>query len=101
VSLFFREYKDKGLAVLGFNCADDKQIALDFLKENSISFSNIVDSSDAANKTYYEDYQKLKGRSAVPLTYIIDRDGKVAGAFYGYEEDDKRGVEILQKLGMK
>jgi len=101
VSLFFREYKDKGLVVLGFNCADDKQIALNFLKENFISFSNIVDSSDAANKTYYEDYQKLKGRSAVPLTYIIDRDGKVAGAFYGYEEDDKRGIGVLEKLGIK
>lgn len=97
----YREYKDKGLVVLGFNCADDKQIALNFLKENSISFSNIVDSSDAANKTYYEDYQKLKGRSAVPLTYIIDRDGKVAGAFYGYEEDDKRGIGVLEKLGIK
>ena len=97
----YSEYKDKGLVVLGFNCMDDKQIALDFLKENAITFLNIIDSSDSANKTYNQDYQKLKGRSAVPLTYIIDRDGKVAGAFYGYEEDDKRGIEILQKLGIK
>ena len=28
------QYKDKGLVILGFNPSDDKQIALDMLREN-------------------------------------------------------------------
>ena len=44
----FEKYKDKGLVILGFNCSDDRQIALDFMRENSATFPTILDSSDAA-----------------------------------------------------
>ena len=83
--------------ILGFNCSDDKQIALEFLRENSATFPNILDSSDAAKRVAFEDY---KG-SGVPLNYILDREGKVVDAWLGYEEGHKRAIAALEKAGLK
>ena len=73
----YEEYKDKGLVILGFNCADDKQIALDFLRKNSVTFPIILDSSYFAIITSLYGY-KSRG---VPVSYIIDREGKIAAAW--------------------
>ena len=91
------KYEDKGLVILGFNCSDDKQIALDFMRENSATFPNILDSSSAAVKVGFDGYKM----SGVPLNYIIDGEGKVVDAWYGYEEGHKRAIEVLEKLGLK
>jgi peroxiredoxin len=37
----------------------------------------------------------------VPLSYIIDREGKVVDAWYGYEKGHKRAITALEKLGVK
>jgi len=91
------KYKDKGLVILGFNCSDDKQIALDFMRENSATFPNVLDSSAAAVQIGFRDYQM----SGVPLNYIIDRDGKIVEAWYGYEEGHKQALAALEKAGLK
>jgi len=44
-------------------------------------------------------YETLGGMSAVPMTYVIGRDGKVVDAWYGYERD--RTPKVLQKLGLQ
>ncbi len=87
----------KGLVVLGVNTADDRKIALDYLKANDVTFPNILEASDAANQAVSQ-YETLGGMSAVPMTYVIDRDGKVADAWYGYEE--ARSQKALTKLGL-
>ena len=91
------KYKDKGMVILGFNCSDDKRIAMEFLKENSATFPNILDSSDTATRTGFEGYKM----SGVPLNYIIDREGKVVDAWHGYEKGHKRALAALQKTGLK
>ncbi len=93
----YEKYKDKDVVILGFNCADDKKIALEFMRENSATFPNILDSSYEAGKVYFRDY---RGKG-VPLNYIIDREGKIVDAWYGYEEGHKRAIEALEKLGVK
>jgi peroxiredoxin len=95
----YLKYRDKGLVVLGINCSDDRKIALGFLAENSATFPNILDTSPAAIKTCLEEYQ-TGDSSGVPLSYIIDREGKVAAAWYG-EHDESKVTEILQRLGVK
>jgi peroxiredoxin len=90
------KYKGKGLVILGFNCADDKQIALDFMRDNSATFSSILDSSDAAVKIGFYSYQM----SGVPLNYIIDREGKIVDDWYGYEKGHKRALTALEKAGL-
>ena len=97
LSKLYGKYRDKGLVVLGFNCADEKQRVLDVLRENSVAFPNIVDASSDARRTSSEDYRE----TGVPLNYIIDKQRKVAAAWYGYKEGDKRGLEVLEKLGIK
>lgn len=85
------------MVILGFNCSDDKRIAMEFLKENSATFTNILDSSDTATRTGFEGYKM----SGVPLNYIIDREGKVVDAWYGYEKGHKRALVALEKAGLK
>jgi peroxiredoxin len=89
------KYSDKGLVILGFNSSDDKQVALDFLRENSATFPNILDPSDAAKKVANQDYKC----SGVPLNYIISKDGKIVDAWYGYGHT--REQQVIEKLGMK
>jgi peroxiredoxin len=89
------KYKDQGLVILGFNASDDKQIALDMLRENNATFPNILDSSDDAQKLSFQDYRC----SGVPLNYIIDRDGNIVDAWYGYEQGHSRAMAALQKTG--
>ena len=83
--------------ILGFNCSDDRQIALDFMRENSAKFPSILDSSDAAVQIGFSGYKM----SGVPLNYIIDREGKIVDAWYGYEEGHKRALTALEKSGLK
>jgi hypothetical protein len=85
------------MVILGFNCSDDKKIALEFMKENSATFPNILDSSGEAIKVGFQGYRM----SGVPLNYIIDDNGKVVDAWYGYEEGHKRAIAALEKAGLK
>ena len=85
------------MVILGFNPADDRKIALDFLRENSATFPNILDTSMAARKVAFDDYKK----NGDPLNYIIDREGKVVDAWCGYEDGHKRAIAALEKSGVK
>ena len=85
------------MVVLGVNTADDRKIALDYMKANEVTFPNILDASDAANRAVSQ-YETLGGMSAVPMTYVIGRDGKVVDAWYGYEKG--RAEKALKKLGL-
>jgi peroxiredoxin len=78
------------------NNADDRKIALDYLKENGITFPNALDTSEAAWKVMGQ-YEML-GMSAVPMTYVIDREGKVVAAWYGFDKDAAK--KALKQLGL-
>jgi len=69
------------------------------MRENSLTFPNILDSSDAAEKMIFDGYKNRSG--TVPLSYIIDTKGKVVDAWSGYEEDNKRTLTALKKAGMQ
>ena len=82
---------------MGVNTADDRKIALDYMKANEVTFPNILEASDAANRAVMQ-YETLGGMSAVPMTYVIGRDGKIVDAWYGYEA--ARTQQALKKLGL-
>ncbi len=97
LQILFEKYKDKGLVILGFNCLDNKQIALEFIRENSATFPNILDSSDDAIGACFVFYKAY----STPVNYIIDREGKVVDAWSGYEKGHKRALDALEKAGLK
>ena len=96
-----RKYADHGLVVLGFNCADDREIVTNFFRENPVTFPNIVDPSEAATKVFFHEYQKLAGMSAVPCNYLIDREGRVVRGWYDYKENDEELNQALEGLGIQ
>ena len=87
----------KDFVILGFNYADDRKIALEFLRENGATFPTILDASNAAREAAYKGYKA----NGVPLNYIIDRQGKVVDTWYGYEQGHKRALAALKKAGVK
>jgi hypothetical protein len=94
----YAKYSGKGLVVLGFNASDDKKIALEMLRANGVTFPNILDSSEAATTVCFRKYQGAYG-SAVPMSYVIDREGKVVDAWYGYDEGEPRAIAALRRTG--
>ena len=95
-----QKYGGKGVTIVGFNFADEREPATQFLREKSVTFPNIVDTSAVAQETYYRRYQTVKGQSAVPLNYIIDGQGAVVHAWYGYDRGDDVGERVLRGLGV-
>ena len=93
----YEKYKDKGLVILGFDFSDDKQIALDFLRENAATFPKILDASDEEIKKVFLTY----GAAATPVNYVIDPEGKIVDAWIGYEKGHKRALTALEKAGLK
>jgi peroxiredoxin len=91
------ELAGKGLAILGFDCADDPERAEQLLAENAVTFANVLDASEQANRTFFDDYRG----SGVPLNYVIDRDGRIAARFYGFAPTDPRVAQALAKVGMR
>jgi peroxiredoxin len=94
----YAKYESKGLVILGFDAADDKQIALEMLLDNKATFPNIIDSSDAAIKVCFQQYQGRYG-SAVPMNYIIDPEGKVMDAWYGGGREHPKAIAAIRKIG--
>jgi hypothetical protein len=94
----YAKYGSKGLVVLGFDACDDKKIAMEMLRDNGVTFPNIIDTSAAAEKVCFHVYQRF-GRNAVPMSYIIGRDGKIVAAWYGYELGEPTAILALKKMG--
>lgn len=82
---------------MGVNTADDRRIALEYLKANQVIFPNVLDTSETASRAMMQ-YETLGSMSAVPMNYLIDREGKVVEAWYGYEAG--RAQKAIQKLGL-
>jgi peroxiredoxin/outer membrane lipoprotein-sorting protein len=93
-----REYGRKGVAVIGIDAVDEADIAKALLRDCGVTFTNVIDTSEAAHKAVFTDYQTLPGMSGVPLYYVIDRDGKVVDGFY--DLDAERGRAALRTAGV-
>lgn len=88
-------HKDKGLVVLGVNVADDRQLVLEYFRKQGVTFPNIIDTSEEASDVCHEDY----GGGGVPLNYLIDREGNVVDAAFGYEAIRGSLAKLRPELG--
>lgn len=71
----YREFKGKGLEVVGVNIKDRREDALAFLKKNNISYPIVMDPEGEIGLLY--------GAYVTPTVYLIDRNGTVLARMWG------------------
>ena len=72
---FARKYKDSGLAVIGVSMDDDGWKSVKpFLEENKLNYPVVIGNADLG---------KLYQVDNMPVTLLIDRDGKIADSHAG------------------
>ena len=84
----------RGVQLLGFNCADDAELIRSFLRRARITFPTVLDSSKEAVAICHQQY----GVQGVPSHYIIS-NGWVVESWAGFEQDYRRAFEALDRLG--
>lgn len=78
----YDEYRDRGVAMIGLNDVDVREIAQAYMEKLGITFPNIIDAPEEIG-TVRRKYETLEGMNAVPLSYVIDREGRAVDAWYG------------------
>jgi cytochrome c biogenesis protein CcmG/thiol:disulfide interchange protein DsbE len=87
---FQNKYKDKGLAVIGVSMDDDGWKSVKpFVEEQKMNYAVVI-GNEALAKLYSVD--------ALPVTLLIDRDGKIAVSHAGMVEKDAFEKEIRALL---
>lgn len=88
IELLHRAFKNK-LAVFGID-NEEPEIAREYLRRYSYTFTSLVDRRDEAVNRYHV--------TAWPTTVLIDREGKIV--FYGHDFDSEKLRDTLQNLGV-
>ena len=84
-----RRYGKQGLQVLGLSADEEGDRALDsFISEHKITYPVAL-----AGEAVIDDY----GLRSVPTLYVIDKKGRVAEKFQGYNEAMEKSLETLIK----
>jgi peroxiredoxin len=87
---FQNKYKDKGLTVVGVSMDDDGWKSVKpFLEQNKLNYTVVI-GNEALGKLY--------GVSSMPVTLLIDRDGKIAASHPGMVDKDTFESEIRTLL---
>jgi peroxiredoxin len=88
---FQEKYKARGLAVVGVSMDDDGWKAVKpFAAEKGLNYPVVI-GSDSLAKSY--------GLTAMPMTFLIDRKGRIAATSVGIVDKAACESEILKLLG--
>jgi peroxiredoxin len=81
-----KEYKDRGLVVLGvattYNEHDDQTHVKEFVKSQNVPYQIIWDDGTLAMPMV----QAVQGRSVIPQSFVISRDGRIVKHFQGFSQ---------------
>jgi len=78
-----QDYKSKGLEVIGLATEQndaDLEAVKSFVKEQKVDYKVVYDDGSLAGPLV----QMTRGRSVIPQSFIISRDGHIIGHFEGY-----------------
>lgn len=79
-----QEYKSRGLIVLGlattYNERDDPEHVRQFIKAQNVDYKILWDDGALAGPLV----QSVNGRSVIPQSFVISRDGKIVKHFSGF-----------------
>ena len=84
-----RRYGGKQFAVIGISTDDYPDAAKAFLRKSGTTFSHFIDS-----RVFLEN---MLGADRIPLTLLVDAQGRVLGKFYGAKEWDS--PDALKAIG--
>jgi peroxiredoxin len=83
---FQNQYQDRGLAVVGVSMdADGWKSVRPYLKEKNVNYSTVIGNEELA---------KRYGVEAMPVTLLIDREGKIAALHVGLVSKSDYQAEI-------
>ena len=86
-----RSYNGKEFNVIGISTDDDRHAAAAFIKRSGVSFDNFIDS-----KLLLEN---MLGANTIPLTILVDADGRVLKKVRGaYEWDSPKAIDAIGKV---
>jgi len=85
-----REYRDRGLLVVGVNIQDLEPEARKFIAEFKISYPNVRDRDGRVSRAY--------GTTGIPESFFIDREGRVARKFPGAAVEWRLWQEAIDAL---
>lgn len=87
----YSQYKDIGFTIYGINIDNNKVKAAKMAKDLGAKFPILFDNTQKVSKLY-----SIK---AMPLTLLIDRDGKVRHMFSGYKPGyEKKYATAIRQL---
>jgi thiol-disulfide isomerase/thioredoxin len=96
----YQQVKDQNVEVLSLNVYDDRDSFDEWIAANRGTKYNFTFAFDPAEKGSPESVAGQKYNvPGLPTLYLIDREGKVAAAFVGAQED--KLIEALGKLGVE
>lgn len=85
-----RRYGGKQFVVIGISTDDYPNAAKAFLQKSKTTFSHFIDSQLLL--------ENMLGADRLPLTLLVDAQGKVLGKFYGAKEwDSPEAIEVIGK----
>ncbi len=84
------ELKAKGVEIVTVNGGDSAETISKFWKQSGITLTVVMDQGKVA---------ALYGIQAIPTNYVIGADGKILGAYEGFDEPGIR--QSLAKAGIK
>lgn len=86
-----KSLRKKGFEVIAVNLDEDKEEALDFLKQHPVGYPTVRDVSGKTPSEY-----KVRG---MPSSYLVDRKGIVRYVHEGYKSSDKKHItEKIQQI---
>jgi thiol-disulfide isomerase/thioredoxin len=96
----YQKVKDQNVEVLSLNVYDDKDSFAEWVAANRGTKYNFTFAFDPAEKGAPESVAGQKYNvPGLPTLYLIDREGKVAAAFVGAQEE--KLIEALAKVGVE
>jgi peroxiredoxin len=81
----FSRYQGQGLRVYGVEVADDQAAALHFARGTPVTFPLLLDPAKTVARAYDVDN--------LPMTVLIDRDGKIRQVVRDFNETSRRDCE--------
>ncbi len=87
IEALYAKFKDKGFVVLGVDLQEDPAAVSDFVKRYGITYPVVLDQTGQVGSEY--------GARGIPLSFLIDRKGRITSGAIGGREWSGPATEAL------